>query len=60
MGYAREQLSKSKQLREYPTGSANMNIASSELSKVKDQTEYENVRHGSALYACVPQHLQMH
>jgi len=41
-------------------GSVNMNIAHSELSKVKDQTEYENVQHESALYACVPQHLQMH
>jgi hypothetical protein len=43
-----------------PLGIANMNIAHSELSKVKDQMEYENVQHGSAIYACVPQHLQMH
>jgi hypothetical protein len=43
-----------------PLGSANMNIERSELSKGKDQMEYDNVQHGSALYVRVPQHLQMH
>jgi hypothetical protein len=42
-----------------PRGSSNMNFAHSELSKAKDQREYEKVQHGRARYVRIPQHVHM-